>query len=325
MGGLSNVPNFNAWLATAWGSGAEFWSASFNYQGVIGLSFGQNPAYFLDDFLNNYPEAFGPPSVYNGAGTTIGSSTVTLPNTSGLQAGQFIQCLGLPSGTLITGVSASSITVNTLAVSTQTNAPLTAYTAPIAPVFVIQMYINLANASIVQDRWQDAWLIAMGWFVMHYVSLYVRSAGEAFAQLMQFTTHGEVPSGAVPGTTFTLSSAPPTGALQGLYANGLLLVPAVDYTLSGATITLTNSTANQLYATWALQETVNTQAYKTTAQVAAQGLANGIMVSKSVGDVSASYSVLTSLEEWGAWNLTWFGQQLATMAKVVGSGPLLVW
>ena len=61
------------------------------------------------------------------------------------------------------------------------------------------------------------------------------------------------------------------------------------------------------------------------AQIAAQGLAGGIQASKSVGDVSVSYQVLTSLEEWGSWQLTSYGQQLATAAKVMGAGPMVVY
>lgn len=59
--------------------------------------------------------------------------------------------------------------------------------------------------------------------------------------------------------------------------------------------------------------------------IAAQGLSFGITVAKAVGDVSVSYSPITGLEDWGAWNLTSYGQQLATLAKVIGSGPMLLW
>ena len=63
----------------------------------------------------------------------------------------------------------------------------------------------------------------------------------------------------------------------------------------------------------------------TLARAAAQGLSTGIMVAKAVGDVSASYQPIGGLERWGAWNLTTFGQQLATFAKAVGSGPMLLY
>src|SRR5271157_3472903 len=63
----------------------------------------------------------------------------------------------------------------------------------------------------------------------------------------------------------------------------------------------------------------------TVGQIAAQGIATGIQVAKSVGDVNVSYTPVPGLEDWGAWNLTVYGQQLVTMAKVIGSGSMLVY
>lgn len=63
----------------------------------------------------------------------------------------------------------------------------------------------------------------------------------------------------------------------------------------------------------------------TPGQVAGAGLANGILTSKSAGDVSAGYSPISGMEEWGAWQLTTYGQQFATLAKIVGWGPMYVW
>lgn len=53
----------------------------------------------------------------------------------------------------------------------------------------------------------------------------------------------------------------------------------------------------------------------------------GMLTSKSVGDVSASYSTeyLQSLTSWGTWNLTIYGQQFATLAKLVGKAGMYVW
>jgi hypothetical protein len=149
-----------------------------------------------------------------------------------------------------------------------------------------------------------------------------------FSQLIT-TIHGEVPSGAVPGTVYTLSAVPPGGALQALTVNGVFQTPGgVDYTLDGATVTTTNVTpaGATLYATWPVQQQVfSPVAPVSGAAVAAQGLAGGIQTSKSVGDVSVGYQTLSSLANWGAWNLTRYGQQLATMAAVVGSGPMVIW
>jgi hypothetical protein len=47
----------------------------------------------------------------------------------------------------------------------------------VVPQAVLQAYINLASASLVQARWQDTWVLAMGLYVAHFVTLYLRSEG----------------------------------------------------------------------------------------------------------------------------------------------------
>lgn len=63
----------------------------------------------------------------------------------------------------------------------------------------------------------------------------------------------------------------------------------------------------------------------TPGQLAAQGLASGIAISKHVGDVSVASQPLRMPEEFGTYALTTYGQQLATMAMAVGSGGVLAW
>lgn len=65
--------------------------------------------------------------------------------------------------------------------------------------------------------------------------------------------------------------------------------------------------------------------YSNIGQIAAQGLSLGIQISKNVGDVGVSYQPVTGLEDWGAWTLTLYGTQLAQFAKVIGSGPMLLY
>lgn len=60
------------------------------------------------------------------------------------------------------------------------------------------------------------------------------------------------------------------------------------------------------------------------AQLAASGLAIGIKTSKSAGDVSVGVTPVL-IDGYGSWNLTLFGQELATWASVVGSGSALIW
>ena len=58
------------------------------------------------------------------------------------------------------------------------------------------------------------------------------------------------------------------------------------------------------------------------------GRPQGLATSKSVNDVSVSYDFNTILEgsrNWGTWNLTSYGQQLASMGKLIGKGCMYVW
>ncbi|MBX4259739.1 DUF4054 domain-containing protein (plasmid) [Clostridium estertheticum] len=49
---------------------------------------------------------------------------------------------------------------------------------PIMPLIVIQMYIELANASIKKTRWHTYWEVAMGWFIAHFCSLYLQGTAD---------------------------------------------------------------------------------------------------------------------------------------------------
>lgn len=69
-------------------------------------------------------------------------------------------------------------------------------------------------------------------------------------------------------------------------------------------------------------------AASTAADVVSAGEARGLVASKSAGGVSISmdYSTITGgLNDWAAWNMTQYGTQLATLAKLVGKGAMQVW
>ena len=328
MGSCGAWPNYTAWLQNAWGAGGEFqstWPGAL-FAGATNMVFGQNPPYFLDDFLAVYPKFFGLPTIVTGAVTIAGSQTVDVPSVNGLLPGQFLQGAGLQKGSVITGLGSNYITLSQPATAIASNVTLMVYESAPVPAAVIQLYINLAYASLVQARWQEQWLIAMAWFIAHYVTLYAKSdAAEVFETLVQ-STHVEQAVGTVPGVAYTLSAAPPGNALALLAVNGVFLAPGSGYALNGAAITLTAPTTIAApWATWAVQAAQFSAAQASGAQIAAQGLAGGIQTAKSVGDVSVSYQPLASLEDWGQWNLTIYGQQLATMARVIGSGPMCIY
>lgn len=117
----------------------------------------------------------------------------------------------------------------------------------ILPTEIIQMYLDLAHASISEIRWRSSWKIAMGWFIAHFCSLHLQGMAD------------------------------PAGGAAG---------------------------------------------------VIAAGEAKGLTTSKSVGPVSVSvdYSMAASdLDGWAAWKLTIYGQQLATLGRLVGKGGMFVY
>ena len=48
----------------------------------------------------------------------------------------------------------------------------------IVPEIVMQMYLDLANASIKESRWHSSWQLAMGWFIAHFLALYVQGMAD---------------------------------------------------------------------------------------------------------------------------------------------------
>lgn len=325
-----NWPNFDAWLQTAWGAGGEFWSSGYAglFSAATNLVFGCNPPYFLDDFLSVYPKFFGLATALSNCTVTTGTSIVAVPSVVGLNYGQFVRAPGvLPPGSTITAISGLTVTVSTKALITSAGFALATYQSSPIPTGVIQLYLNLAYASLVQARWQEMWYLAMSLFIAHYCTIYAQTDSSEVFETLATAIHGEVPVGAIPGTAYALSGVPPGGSLQALTKNGLFQTPGVDYVLVGAdiTLTLTTSVDDTLYATWPIQTQVFQASAPNGAMIAAAGLAGGIQTSKSVGDVSVSYQVLTALEDWGAWNLTKYGQLLATQARVIGSGPMIIY
>jgi len=196
-----------------------------------------------------YPKFAGPPLLSGTAAPTAtltaGSANLTsVNNITGLAIGQPIAGAGIPDNTFISAIAGTTVTMSNPATASGTVVPIIVWNATTVPVTVLLAFIALASASLMQARWGDAWLVAMGWYVAHFATLYAKSDNNP------------------------------------------------------------NSTAGQ---------------------IAAQGLAGGIQISKSVGDVQVGYQPIQGIETWAAWNLTVYGQQLASMARTMGMGPMLLW
>jgi len=234
---------FNAFFDQITGvASVDYGALIAGYGAAAGIVFGNNPKYNIADFLLYHSKFFGTPTAFTATANSQ-SNTITLTDATGVSSGQLITGAGIPDATLITSVSGTTITISSLTSAALGFQSVNIYTAPKMPVIIIQMYINLAQASLMAARYGSSmWVVAMGLFIAHYCTLYLKSDNS------------------------------PAGATAGM--------------------------------------------------IAAQGMAGGIQVSKSVGDVSTSYQPLQCLADWGSFNLTLYGIQFASMAMVVGSGPI---
>lgn len=50
---------------------------------------------------------------------------------------------------------------------------------PVIPSVIVEAYVKMAHASIQQARYHDAWRIAMGFFIAHWLTLYLQTAAKA--------------------------------------------------------------------------------------------------------------------------------------------------
>jgi len=237
-----STPNFTALLDQIWAWPVDSLGALPALSAAQNIALGTNPPYTVQDFLAFYPK-FGGVTLQTSATTTLDSADVTVVNAAGLAVGNPVSGIGIPDGASIKSIAGTVVTLTAPATASGT-VIIAVWNLPLIPISVLNAYIYLASASLVQARWQEQWKMAMALFVAHYATLYAKSDGDA------------------------------------------------------------NSTVGQ---------------------AASQGLSSGIQVAKSVGDVSVTYQPIQGLENWGAWNLTSYGQALATLAKVVGAGPMLLW
>jgi hypothetical protein len=168
-------PDYNAYLLEIWGYPGDVsgWLASDATNIVVG----GNPPYTFSDFLAMYPKFFGTPTAI--AATLDGTSaTITgLNSTQNLKPFQLVTGTGIPAGTLVVSVNstAKSAVLSNATTAAGTDVQLTVYAAPPMPLVAMQIYINLASASLMSARWLDMWPMAMALYIAHYCTLYLRS------------------------------------------------------------------------------------------------------------------------------------------------------
>lgn len=206
------APDLAVFLNEWWGGGS---SCAFDWaSGVASLAsnylVGGNPLYQISDFLAMYPKFGTQPesilavSIANGgmdyapgdnvivlqpdaSGGVLGVAAV---NGSGAVTGfTAIDPAGTGTGYTpanalpTTGGHGTGLTVNVLTISM--------YTSAVGiPQTVIQAYLNLASAALQSVRWGETWPIAMGLYIAHFLTLYLRSEGAIGSTPQQVAASG---------------------------------------------------------------------------------------------------------------------------------------
>lgn len=120
----------------------------------------------------------------------VGSVQITgLSLTTAMAAGQLIVGANLAPGTLIVSVSGTTAVLSKAVIASGTSS-FQFYAAPPMPIVAIQLYLNLALASIMQARWLDSWTLGMALFIAHYCTLYMRSESGPNLTAAQIATSG---------------------------------------------------------------------------------------------------------------------------------------
>lgn len=157
----------------------------------LGLATGRtqtgNPPFNVSGFKAFYPQFFGPGTSIPGT-VTVGSNTITaIASTTGIEPGQLVSG-PFPGGTVVTEVTSDSVTVSNLALSNASAVNI--FMTPPVPLFVVQAYLNLANASLMSSRWREMWPIAMGWYIAHFLTLYLQASGNVNSTPGQIAAQG---------------------------------------------------------------------------------------------------------------------------------------
>ena len=191
-----------------WGWGG-YWGCQCNcfMSLASGLPQTGNPPYTVNNFLAVYPKFFGPSTQISGT-LTENSNSITVDSTAtGLSAGQLVTCQGLNNSTVITGVTLPTITVSSNATISGA-VTLAVYEAPLVPLAVIQLYLNIAFVSLMSSRWREQWYQGMALYLAHYCALWLWTEGNP-----QSTANQVVANSLQAGLTISQSA---DGVSQGL-------------------------------------------------------------------------------------------------------------
>ena len=171
-----------------------------------------NPPYAVNDLLAMYPKFFGT-ALQISCTLTATNSTVPVTSVVGLAVGQLVTGQGIPSSTIIVSVGTNSVVLSS-APTVSGAITLNFYTSQLVPLAIIQVYLNLAYASLMSSRWREAWTLAMSLYIAHFLTLYLQTDGNP-----QTTASQAVANGLQQGITVSQGA---DGLSQGLQLLGAL-------------------------------------------------------------------------------------------------------
>lgn len=109
----------------------------------------------------------------------VGSYQITAigATTTQFTVGQFLVGPGISGGSLVTAYNSvtQTLTLSKQVSASGTGVTFITYPTPFAPIAVIQLFINLAQSSVMSARWMDTWYLAVGLYVAHFLTLWMRS------------------------------------------------------------------------------------------------------------------------------------------------------
>jgi hypothetical protein len=191
---MRGFPDINGFYAMLYGTGGvDFGALTASFFGnASGAVFPGNPCFTATDFLGMYPKFFGCPTSFTGLTITSGSNVITGftdQNFPGLAVGQLIVNLNsIPKDSVVTSLGTNTLTISNDAIANDTI--LTAYEKPAMPLMAILAYIFLARASVMYQRYNEMWWLAMSLFIAHYCTLYMRSEAGPFVNAAQIASSG---------------------------------------------------------------------------------------------------------------------------------------
>lgn len=192
-----STPAWDLFLLSVWGSGDDTATVTPDVCVAWGLASnvvtGQNPPYTLQDFLMMYPKFGGTPLQGQITATFAnGNPVLQLNNSAGIGVGNPVSGPGIPDGTFVLNlIPGNQVTLsNAPTADAPKPEPLTIWNAMPVPSAAILAYITMAQAHLVQARWQDDWFVGMGLFIAHWASMYALSDGNPMSTIGQIAAQG---------------------------------------------------------------------------------------------------------------------------------------